>query len=175
MFNTPATEISGVNGTAAPVNIRFLNTAGSIASALLPTGNVTDVVTADGTDYTVTLIDNGQPLVIIDANDLGVTGYETVPELTDNTDLKTRIEALRLAAAQVMGLGDVTDESYPKMTLVAAPRDGGAISTRISSPIEFTNQSGAGRRYRCNRCTPTGLGCRAARHTRHRKPAKPRY
>ena len=128
------TEISGVNGTAAPVNIRFLNTAGSIASALLPTGNVTDVVTADGTDYTVTLIDNGQPLVIIDANDLGATGYETVPELTDNTDLKTRIEALRLAAAQVMGLGDVTDESYPKMTLVAAPRDGGAISTRSFIP-----------------------------------------
>src|SRR5699024_5324255 len=128
------TEISGVNGTAAPVNIRFLNTAGSIASALLPTGNVTDVVTADGTDYTVTLIDNGQPLVIIDANDLGATGYETVPELTDNTDLKTRIEALRLAAAQVMGLGDVADESYPKMTLVAAPRAGGAMSTRSFIP-----------------------------------------
>ncbi|HJF14804.1 MAG TPA: 4-oxalomesaconate tautomerase, partial [Enteractinococcus helveticum] len=60
--------------------------------------------------------------------------YETVPELTDNTDLKTRIEALRLAAAQVMGLGDVADESYPKMTLVAAPRAGGAISTRSFIP-----------------------------------------
>ncbi|HIY85367.1 MAG TPA: 4-oxalomesaconate tautomerase [Candidatus Yaniella excrementavium] len=127
-------EIAGVNGTASPVNIRFLNTAGSIASALLPTGNATDVVTAEGTEYTVTLIDNGQPLVIINAEDLGVTGYESVAELTDNAQLKVRVEALRLAAAQVMGLGDVTDESYPKMTLVAAPREGGAISTRSFIP-----------------------------------------
>src|SRR5699024_10121049 len=111
-------EIAGVHGSAAPVNIRFLNTAGSIASALLPTGKVSDVVTVDGTDYTVTLIDNGQPLVIIDAEDLGVTGYETVAELSADTELKTRVEALRLAAAQDMGLGDVTDASYPKMTLV---------------------------------------------------------
>jgi len=127
-------EIAGVNGSAAPVNIRFLNTAGSIASALLPTGKVSDVVTVDGTDYTVTLIDNGQPLVIIDAEDLGVTGYETVAELSADTELKTRVEALRLAAAQDMGLGDVTDASYPKMTLVAPPRDGGAITTRSFIP-----------------------------------------
>ncbi|GAA4119301.1 4-oxalomesaconate tautomerase [Enteractinococcus coprophilus] len=127
-------EIAGVNGTASPVNIRFLNTAGSIASALLPTGNVSDAVEVEGQDYTVTFIDNGQPLVIIDAEDLGVTGYETVAELTENTQLKTRVEALRLAAAKVMGLGDVTEESYPKMTLVAAPKSGGAISTRSFIP-----------------------------------------
>src|SRR5690625_6286160 len=59
------TEIAGVPGTASPVNIRFLNTAGSIAPALLPTGNQTDVVYADGTDYTVTLFDNCQNLVFI--------------------------------------------------------------------------------------------------------------
>src|SRR5699024_248476 len=35
-------EIAGVPGTASPVNIRFLNTAGSIAPALLPTGNASD-------------------------------------------------------------------------------------------------------------------------------------
>lgn len=127
-------EIAGVPGTASPVNIRFLNTAGSIAPALLPTGNQTDVVHADGTDYTVTLIDNGQPLVIINAQDLDVTGYETVAELTENTELKSRVEALRLAAAQAMGLGDVTDESYPKMTLVAQPKHGGAITTRSFIP-----------------------------------------
>ncbi len=127
-------EIAGVPGTASPVNIRFLNTAGSIASGLFPTGNVTDAVDVDGTEYTVTLIDNGQPLVIINAEDLGVTGYETVAELTDHPDLKTRVEALRLAAAQTMGLGNVTDASYPKMTLVAPPRSGRAIATRSFIP-----------------------------------------
>lgn len=127
-------KIAGVAGSAAPVNIRFLNTAGSIASALLPTGNVTDVVEVNGSEFTVTLIDNGQPLVIIEAQDLGLTGYETVAELTENTHLKARVEALRLAAAQVMGLGDVTEASYPKMTLVAPPQSGGAISTRSFIP-----------------------------------------
>lgn len=126
--------IAGVAGTAAPVDIRFLNTAGSIASALLPTGNVTDVVTVDGVEYTVTLIDNGQPLVIIRAEDLGVTGYEPVEKLNDNAQLKDRVERLRLAAAEAMGLGDVSEASYPKMTLVAAPRDGGVISTRSFIP-----------------------------------------
>lgn len=128
------TVIAGVVGSAAPVDIRFLNTAGSIASALLPTGNVTDVVEVNGREYTVTLIDNGQPLVVIDAKDLDLTGYETVTELTDHTDLKARIEDLRLAAAKIMGLGDVTDESYPKMTLVAPPKEGGAITTRSFIP-----------------------------------------
>src|SRR5699024_1142094 len=108
-------------------NIRFLNTAGSIASALLPTGNIIDVVEANGREFSVTLIDNGQPLVIIDAKDFNLTGYETVDELTGNAELKTRVEALRLAAAQKMGLGDVTEASYPKMTLVAPPRANGAI------------------------------------------------
>ena len=129
-----ATEIAGVPGAASPVNIRFLNTAGSIADALLPTGNVTDVVTASGTEYTVTLIDNGQPLVLIKAEDLGVTGYESVAELSENHELQARVEELRLAAAAVMGLGDVTDASYPKMTLVAPPVAGGAISTRSFIP-----------------------------------------
>lgn len=128
------TEIAGVTGTASPVQIRFLNTAGSIADALLPTGNVIDTVHAYGADYEVTLIDNGQPLVIIDARDLGVTGYESVTELTAHSELKAKVEALRLAAAHTMGLGDVADASYPKMTLVAPARDGGAINTRSFIP-----------------------------------------
>lgn len=127
-------EIAGVPGAAAPVSIRFLNTAGSIASSLLPTGNATDVVAVNGIDYSVTLIDNGQPLVIIDAQDLGVTGYETVTELAENIELGRRVEQLRLVAAEAMGLGDVTEASYPKMTLVAAPQHGGALATRSFIP-----------------------------------------
>ena len=126
--------IAGVGGTASPVKIRFLNTAGSIAKALLPTGNASDVVTVGAEQYRVTLIDNGQPLVIIKAQDLGVTGYETVTELTENTALKHRVEHLRLAAAHAMGLGDVRDAAYPKMTLVAPPQHGGAIATRSFIP-----------------------------------------
>ena len=66
-------RIDGVPGTAAPVNISFLDTAGSVCGALFPTGNLVDRF--DGVD--VTCIDNGMPVVVMRAADLGVTGYET--------------------------------------------------------------------------------------------------
>lgn len=123
-------RIDGVPGTAAPITINFLDTAGSVCPSLLPTGRVLDRI--DGID--VTLIDNGMPMVLVRAADLGATGYEGVAELNANEDLKTKLEALRLAAGPLMGLGDVAAKSYPKMCLVAAPRDGGSIATRCFIP-----------------------------------------
>ena len=144
---TPAGEINyeggaaidGAPGTSAPITINFLDTAGSVCSGLLPTGHVQDRVTVDGEGFApftldVTCIDNGMPLVIFRAADLGRTGYETVADLNRDSDLKTRIEALRLAVSKKMGLGDVSSKNYPKMTLIAPPRDGGAITTRSFIP-----------------------------------------
>ena len=82
----------------------------------------------------VTCIDNGMPLVIFRAADVGRTGYESVAELNADAELKHRIERLRIVAGHAMGLGDVTARNYPKMTLVAPPRAGGAISTRSFIP-----------------------------------------
>jgi 4-oxalomesaconate tautomerase len=130
-------RIDGVPGTAAPVGIDFLDTAGSVCPGLLPSGRVLDRVHAGGAapfDIDATLIDNGMPMVLLRAADMGVTGYETVAELNANEALKTRLEALRLAAGPLMGLGDVKARSYPKMCLVAAPREGGSIATRCFIP-----------------------------------------
>ncbi|MFD4328505.1 4-oxalomesaconate tautomerase [Nocardioides sp. NPDC058538] len=128
-------RIDGVPGTAAPVRIGFLDTAGSVAGSLLPTGNVRDTVNVPGVgSVDVTLIDNGQPLVLVDARDLGATGAEGPEEIDADDALRARIEALRIVAGHAMGLGDVTEKPYPKMTLVSAPRGGGAISTRSLIP-----------------------------------------
>jgi 4-oxalomesaconate tautomerase len=128
-------RIDGVPGTASPVEIAFLDTAGSVAGALLPTGRVRDTVTVDGLgDVDVTLIDNGQPLVVVAAERLGATGYETPEEIDGDEQLKERVERLRLVCGHAMGLGDVTARNYPKMTLVAPPRRGGTISTRSLIP-----------------------------------------
>jgi 4-oxalomesaconate tautomerase len=135
-------HIDGVPGHAAPIAINFLDTAGSICASLLPTGNVCDRVRVEspggGTfepfDIDVTCIDNGMPLVLFRACDVGATGQETPAELNADAELKARIEALRLKAARLMGLGDVSSRNYPKMTLVSAPRTGGAISTRCFIP-----------------------------------------
>jgi len=123
-------RIDGVPGTAAPIKINFLDTAGSVCSGLLPTGHVRDVI--DGVE--VTCIDNGMPLVMFRAADVGRTGYEDVATLNADTELKTRIERLRIACGHAMGLGDVTAKNYPKMTLIAPPRTGGSLSTRSFIP-----------------------------------------
>jgi 4-oxalomesaconate tautomerase len=123
-------RIDGAPGTSAPITINFLDTAGSVAPGLLPTGNVRDVI--DG--IPVTCIDNGMPLVVLRAVDVGRTGYESVDELNADAELKTRIERLRIASGHAMKLGDVTGKNYPKMTLIAAPRAGGSICTRSFIP-----------------------------------------
>lgn len=123
-------RIDGVPGTAAPVPIVFEDTAGSTCGALLPTGSPVDEV--DG--IAVTLIDNGMPCVIIGAADLGLSGEEAPTELEGNETLRRRLETIRLEAGPLMNLGAVADKSVPKMTIVSAPRKGGAIATRTFIP-----------------------------------------
>ena len=132
-------RIDGVPGSSAPITINFLDTAGSVCSGLLPTGRVRDVVTVTGEGFAsftlpVTCIDNGMPLVMFRASDVGCTGYETVAELNADTALKQRIEALRIQTGHLMGLGDVSAKNYPKMTLIAPPRSGGSLCTRSFIP-----------------------------------------
>ncbi len=123
-------KIDGVPGGSAPVPIEFKDTAGSSCGALLPTGNVLDTV--EGVE--VTMIDNGMPCVVMRASDLGITGEETPEALEGDETLRAKLEAIRLACGPLMNLGDVAEKSVPKMTMVSAPREGGAISTRTFIP-----------------------------------------
>ncbi|MFJ5306410.1 4-oxalomesaconate tautomerase [Streptomyces sp. NPDC088350] len=120
-------EISGVPGTAAPVVIEFPQ--GS--SPLLPTGRIRDVIA--GTE--VTCVDNGMPVVLIPAAALDVTGYENPKDLEENLALADRLREIRLEAGKLMGLGDVDGATVPKLTLLAPPRNGGAVMTRTFIPV----------------------------------------
>ncbi|MGQ0649224.1 MAG: 4-oxalomesaconate tautomerase [Gemmatimonadaceae bacterium] len=123
-------RIDGVPGSHAPIAIDFLDIAGSVCASLLPTGRVIDVIQG----MQVTCIDNGMPVVILAAESLGVTGYETRDAMNANVELKQRLEEVRLHAGRLMGLGDVRDKVVPKMTLVAPPQNGGALCTRTFIP-----------------------------------------
>lgn len=123
-------RIDGVPGTAAPVPLFFRDTAGSSCGSLLPTGNAVDLIEG----VKATLIDNGMPCVILDAEDFGISGDEDRATLDADAAFKARIEVVRLAAGALMGLGDVTDQSVPKMVLVSKPCSGGAINTRCLIP-----------------------------------------
>jgi 4-oxalomesaconate tautomerase len=123
-------RIDGVPGTHAPIPIEFADVAGSSCGALLPTGNVIDVI--EGT--VVTCIDNGMPVVCLATSDFGLTGQEPPASLEGNAELRRRVEAIRLAAGPLMNLGDVTGNTVPKMTLVSPPAHGGTVSTRTFIP-----------------------------------------
>ncbi len=123
-------RIDGVPGTSSPVEIEFADVAGSSCGALLPTGNLVDTID----NIEATLIDNGMPCVVLSAVDMGIKGTEARDELEANSDLRARLEAIRLKAGPMMNLGDVSAKTVPKMTMVSAPRQGGAISTRTFIP-----------------------------------------
>lgn len=123
-------SIAGVPGTAAAIRIDFRDTAGAVCGALLPTGNTLDQI--DGLD--ATLIDNGMPMVVLRASDLGKSGYELPAELNSDQKLKARLEAIRIFAGERMGLGNVRSKVVPKMALIAPPQSGGHVMTRTFIP-----------------------------------------
>jgi 4-oxalomesaconate tautomerase len=124
------TRIAGVPGSSAAIRIDFLNTVGSVCGALLPTGRALDKI--EGIE--ATLIDNGMPVVVLRAADLGKTGHETPAELDADNKFKQRLEQIRILAGERMGLGDVRSKVVPKMTLIAPPQGGGSLITRTFIP-----------------------------------------
>ncbi|QYZ69595.1 4-oxalomesaconate tautomerase [Neotabrizicola shimadae] len=122
--------IDGVPGTAAPVALMFQGLAGSMCGAMLPTGRAVDVI--DG--VACTLIDMGMPCVVMAAADFGLTGAEGREEIEAMAAVCARVEAIRLQAGPMMNLGEVAEKSVPKMVLVSAPAEGGAVRTRSFIP-----------------------------------------
>jgi 2-methylaconitate cis-trans-isomerase PrpF/tripartite-type tricarboxylate transporter receptor subunit TctC len=122
--------IDGVAGTAAPVLLNFLDAWGAVTGKLFPTGRRIDVV--DGT--AMTCIDAAMPLMIVRAQDLGVTGREKPVALDANQALLDRLEVLRLRAGEMMGLGDVRTSVIPKPVLVSDGDEPLSISSRYFTP-----------------------------------------
>ena len=118
------TEIDGVPGTAAAIEIEMGDEA--TAKELFPTGALVDEVGG----HRATLVDNGMPVVLLDAAEFGLAGDESPEQLEENTALAAEIEKVRLLAGPLMGLGDVAEQTVPKMFLLSAPRHGGALATR---------------------------------------------
>ncbi|MEM9433051.1 MAG: 4-oxalomesaconate tautomerase [Pseudomonadota bacterium] len=123
-------QIDGVPGTAAPVALQFMETVGGATGAFLPSGQLIDEI--DGIE--VTCMDVAMPMVIARAEAFGLTGYESAPELDENRDFFDRMEAVRLKAGALMGMGDVSKSVTPKFGIVAPPRAGGTVAVRYFMP-----------------------------------------
>jgi 2-methylaconitate cis-trans-isomerase PrpF len=113
-------SIDGVAGTAARIQLDFINPAGSVTGKLLPTGQAID--TFDG--IPVTCIDAANPCVFVQASDLGVDGNLTPDEINAHPDLLPRLDSIRRQAGVKMGIAETpvaVPGSIPKICLVSAP------------------------------------------------------
>ena len=124
------TRIDGVAGTGAPILLDFLDAWGAVTGAVFPTGSRIDII--DGVE--VTCIDAAMPLMLVRAADLGVSGRESPATLDCNESLLERLEALRLRAGEMMGLGDVSGSVVPKPVLVSAGDTPNSITSRYFTP-----------------------------------------
>jgi 2-methylaconitate cis-trans-isomerase PrpF/tripartite-type tricarboxylate transporter receptor subunit TctC len=124
------TSIDGVAGSAAPIRLNFLDAWGAVTGSLFPTGQRVDTI--DG--LAVTCIDAAMPLVIMRAAELGLAGREAPAELDADRELMLRLEALRRAAGERMGLGDVSNSVIPKPVIVSRGDDAASITSRYFTP-----------------------------------------
>ena len=122
--------IDGVPGTAAAVELHFMEVAGSSTGSFLPTGQLIDTI--DGIE--VTCMDVAMPMVIARAEDFGLTGHESREELEQNRAFFEKMEAVRLEAGKRMGMGDVSASVTPKFGLLAPCDQDGHIISRYFMP-----------------------------------------
>ena len=107
-----------------------MDVAGSSTGSFLPTGNLTDQVGG----ITVTCMDVAMPMVIARAVDFGLTGHESREELDANRDFFAAMEAVRLEAGALMGMGDCTSSVTPKFGILAPAEAPGHIVSRYFMP-----------------------------------------
>lgn len=123
-------KISGVPGTAAPVKLNFFNPSGSVTGKLLPTGNPFDLLVVPGLgEVKVSIVDAANPLVFVQAEDVGMKGTELQDEIDSSKELLERLEKVRAAAAVKLGFverweeGAVKSPAVPKMTIITRAQD----------------------------------------------------
>jgi 4-oxalomesaconate tautomerase len=113
------THIDGVPGTAAPVILNLFDLVGGKTGKQFPTDKTKEII--NGVE--VTIIDAGQTMVLLKAQDVGMKGDEDEAFFVKNTDLMAKLEAIRLEAGRRAGMGDVKDNVLPKIGILSAPKD----------------------------------------------------
>jgi len=122
--------IDGVPGTAARVQLNFVNPQGAASGKLLPTGNVKDTIEIEGKVYEYSFVDAANPVVFVHPEDFGVTGTETPNEFNarlDVEEIKRKLEIIRGTGAIILGFAkDLEDakknsQTLPKLAFVTKP------------------------------------------------------
>ena len=120
--------IDGIPGTGGKITIRYVDPGGSVTGKLFPSGNIKDTTDVSGLGTVhMTIIDVGNPWVLVPAGDLGLTGIE-IEEIESSEKIRDNIEAIRSRAAVLIGLTDTPEEAtqlsqaIPKIGFFAGPQ-----------------------------------------------------
>jgi 2-methylaconitate cis-trans-isomerase PrpF len=120
--------IAGVPGAHSRITLRFADPGGALTGKLFPTGNRQDdlKIPQHGT-VAVTIIDAANPVVLVRAEAIGLTGTE-IDEIDSGDAIKTTLETIRCKAAVLIGLASSEEEAtrrsqaVPKMAFITAPK-----------------------------------------------------
>lgn len=120
--------IDGTPGTGAKITMDYSHTAGAMTGKLLPTGRVRDRLRVSGLgELDVSMVDCANPGVFLRMEALGLRGDESPLQIEANKDTVAKIEAIRKAAAQVMGIPwddkHVSAQLMPMLIVVREPMD----------------------------------------------------
>ena len=124
-------KIDGVPGTAAPIIMNLFEQVGGKTGKLLPTGKLKEKI--DSLD--VSILDVGTVMVLLKAEDLGMTGSEDEAFFKKEKTLMARLEKIRLEAGIRAGMGDVSESVLPKIGILSKPKSAeNNIQSRYLTP-----------------------------------------
>jgi 2-methylaconitate cis-trans-isomerase PrpF len=120
--------IAGVPGACSRIALRFADPGGALTGKLFPTGHRQDnlEIPVHGT-VAVTIIDAANPVVLVPAEAIGLTGTE-IDEIDAGDTIKTTLETIRCKAAVLIGLASSEQEAtqkspaVPKMAFITIPK-----------------------------------------------------
>ena len=120
--------ISGVPGTGGKITLCFTDPGGAVTGRLFPTGNVIESLDVPGLgSIDVTIIDAANPVVLVEASEIGLSGIE-IEEVDNSETIRAKLESVRTMAAVRIGLASTPEEAsrlsqaVPKITFVSPPQ-----------------------------------------------------
>ncbi|MBO9352696.1 hypothetical protein GG851_01730 [Bordetella petrii] len=127
-------SIGGVPGTGAAIDLDFHRATGAMTGALLPLGQATSRIEVPGHGpLNVSVVDGPNLIVLVCAEDLGMTGVEAPHDIDGNAQLTGVMQRVREAVAVRTGLAGYwygrAAPSTPMLVAVQAPRAYRAYTT----------------------------------------------
>lgn len=145
-------SVPGVRGVGTGVDLTFRNPEGSSTGSLWPARAHRSRMSVDGISMTVSMVDAGAPIVIIDAESLGISAAAGEEQVAQHVPMLRRVRA---HAAVEMGIAPSIEQSFdavPKVGIVGPPRD---YTTTLGEDIRAEDYDGSVRMLSMNAPHPT--------------------